>query len=65
MKKKKLDFSKKNNNFVEDRIKRKKALKFEVPNGNYIVNTYRFDDVFGDTEISGFEILGHLIELKK
>ena len=59
------DFSKKNNNFVEDRIKRKKALKFEVPNGNYIVNTYRFDDVFGDTEISGFEILGHLIELKK
>ena len=59
------DFSKKNNNFVEDRIKRKKALKFEVPNGNYIVNTYRFYDVFGDTEISGFEILGHLIELKK
>ena len=59
------NFSNDYENFIQDRIQKKKLLKFEVPNGNYTINTYRFYDVFGDTEPSGFEILGHIIELKK
>mgnify|MGYP001258798452 CR=1 FL=1 len=59
------NFSKNFNNFIDDRIKKEKLLKFKVPNGKYVINTYWYYDVFGDYETSGFDVVGHLIELKK
>lgn len=37
-------------------------LKFKMKNGVYNIETFYFDDIFGDTEPSGFNTLGHLIE---
>ena len=52
-------------NFIDDRIKKKKLLKFKVPNGNYVINTYWYYDVFGEHNMTGFNVVGHLIELTK
>ena len=49
--------------FIKDRINKNKLLKFKVPNGKYIINTYWVQDVFGEVELST-DIVGHLIELK-
>ena len=59
------NFSTNFNNFIDDRIKKEKLLKFKVPNGNYVINTYWHYDVFGEDDGSGFDVIGHLIELKK
>ena len=40
-------------------------LKFKMKNGTYIIETLYYDDIFGDTEPSGFNTLGHLIEREK
>ncbi|AFS47962.1 hypothetical protein HIMB5_00012180 [alpha proteobacterium HIMB5] len=37
-------------------------LKFKIKNGIYNIETFYFDDIFDDTEPSGFNTLGHLIE---
>ena len=37
-------------------------LKFKMKNGVYNLETFYFDDIFGDTEPSGFNTLGHLIK---
>ena len=31
----------------------------------YVINTYWHYDVFGEHHYSGFDVVGHLIELKK
>jgi hypothetical protein len=69
----KIDNLKKHENNFSDLIKdltdKKKLIKFKIKNGTYRVKTYYFDDIFGyDTnspsEASGFNTLGHLIELE-
>ena len=59
------NFSTNFNNFIDDRIKKEKLLKFKVPNGNYVINTYWHYDIFGEHDDSGFDVIGHLVELKK
>ena len=59
------NFSTNFNNFIDDRIKKEKLLKFKVPNGNYVIHTYWYYDVFGEYEMTGFNVVGHLIELIK
>ena len=60
-----INFSTNFNNFIDDRIKKEKLLKFKVPNGNYVINTYWHYDIFGEHDDSGFDVIGHLVELKK
>jgi hypothetical protein len=40
-------------------------LKFKIKDGIYNIETFYFDDIFGDTEPSGFNTLGHLIERER
>lgn len=40
-------------------------LKFKIKNGIYNIETFYFDDIFDDTEPSGFNTLGHLIERER
>ena len=40
-------------------------INFNVPNGNYTISSYQYYDVFGEYDYTGFDVVGHLIELKK
>ena len=40
-------------------------LKFKIKDGIYNIETFYFPDIFGDTDISGFNTLGHLIERER
>ncbi len=55
--------SKFNENF-EEIDEKEKTLQLKAINGTYVVSTFYFNDIFNDTEPSGFETLGHLIELE-
>ena len=55
--------SKFNENF-EEIDEKEKTLQLKAINGTYVVSTFYFSDIFNDTEPSGFETLGHLIELE-
>lgn len=56
-------FSSNFNNFITDRIKKNKLLKFKVPNGTYVVNSYESEEIFNEN-FEDTHIVGHTIELK-
>lgn len=55
----------KNLNVSYEEMSNDVRLNFKIKNGTYNIETFYFDDIFGDTEPSGFNTLGHLIEREK
>ena len=55
----------KNLNVSYEEMSNDVRLNFKIKNGTYNIETFYFDDIFGDTESSGFNTLGHLIEREK
>ena len=53
------------NKFKFDRNKKRKLSEFDVSNGIYEIYTIWNSQVFGYDDMSGFDILGHLVQKKK
>ena len=51
--------------FIIDRNKKRKLSEFDVSNGIYEIYTIWNSQVFGYDDMSGFDILGHLVQKKK